>query len=236
MKRSKMITDNIISKNKISKIGKIIYGFATASIVLLCLTNTNANAQSPGQDTFSVNHQNNKNSNSATSNKPSTMPWEANKENTAIAIWFSKYDQFRDQYRPSEKDKVILTRPLMQEAERVQQWTNTASTVAKKYFLAAKSIRALNVPSGMTDVKEYRDLMADWYEDAASVYQDLIRPRPPAKTIEDLHEQLDAIKKRSEGLANNIGNLKNMDRELRQHYHVQPALQDDAVQQFARSK
>ena len=78
--------------------------------------------------------------------------------------------------------------------------------------------------------------MADWYQDAAGVYEELIRPRPPARTIEDLQEQLEVVKKRSESLADNIASLKAMDRSLRQQYNVQPALQDDVIQQFARSK
>ena len=56
--------------------------------------------------------------------------------------------------------------------------------------------------------------MADWYQDASGVYADLIRPRPPAHTIEDLQEQLEVVKKRSESLADNIASLKAMDRHF----------------------
>ncbi len=233
------------SKEKLMSISKIQSKeikspqfFIAAILICACLTVNKANAEPGGLDVFSVNP---RPSNVKTQpvNKPAAThkaPWEVSSDNAPLAAWFVKYDQLRSDYRPTEKDKVILTRPLMQQAERVQQWTNTANKVSKNYKLLAKTIRTLTVPSGLSDIKEYRDLMADWYEDAAEVYLDLIRPRPAAKTIEDLQEQLDAVKKRSEGLANNISNLKNMDRELRQRYNIQPALQDDAIQQFVRSK
>jgi hypothetical protein len=177
---------------------------------------TKAFAEPRAVDVFSVNSR----------NTPGSTP---------IILWFEKYDRLRQQYRPSEIDKVILTRPLMQNPQRVQQFTNTASKISKTYSLLAKSIRNMTVPSGMSDVKEYRDLMADWYQDSAAIYNDLIRPRPPAKTIEDLQEELDAIKKRSEGLANNMGNLKAMDRQVREAHKVPMPLEGDAVQQFIRS-
>jgi hypothetical protein len=174
-------------------------------------------AEPRGVDVFSVNSKN-------------------NSDRTPAVIWFEKYDQLRQQFRPSEKDKVILTRPLMQDPQRVQQFTNTANKISKSYSLLAKSIRSMTVPPGMSDVKEYRDLMADWYQDSAAVYNDLIRPRPPAKTIEDLQEELDAVKKRSEGLANNMANLKAMDRQVREAHKVPMSVEGDAVQKFVQGK
>ena len=206
-----------------------------AAVVLILSGNIVANAEPHSLDVFSVNTHNISPTKKVTASASSSSSHGAT-NNAAVVSWFAKYDQIRREYSPSEKDKVIITRPLMQQAERVQQWTNTAGKVAKSYFQVAKLLRSLTVPQGMTDIKEYRDLVADWYQDAGTVYYDLIRPRPAAKTIEDLQDQLDAVKKRSEGLANNITNLKNMDRDLRQHYNVQPALQDDAIQQFIRSK
>ncbi len=215
-----MVTNNLKLSSKQIWRSLLIIVFAVSY-----LGNAKANAQSRGVDTFSVN-----------SSAASKISGQNGSNTTAISRWFSKYDQIRAQYRPTEKDKVILTRPLMQQAERVQQWTNTASKVAKDNLQMAKLIKGLVVPPGMSDVKEYRDLMVDWFEDAASVYLDLIRPRPAAKTIEDLQEQLDAIKKRSEGLANNIANLKNMDHDLRKRYNIQSTMQDDNVPKFANSK
>lgn len=205
------------------------------AIAISCLINLKASAEPRGLDFFSIN------------SPKSALPSDASKRepnpNSVVvpnhapaATWFEKFDQLRDQYHPSDGDKVILTRPLMQQAERVQQWTNTASKVSKNYTLLAKAIRNIPVPAGLPDIKEYRDLTADWYQDAAGVYQDLIRPRRPAKTIEDLEDELIAVKKHSESLANNIANLKAMDRSLRQQYHIDLAPQDDAIQQFVRSR
>lgn len=153
-----------------------------------------------------------------------------------VVDWFEKFDALRAQYRPTPADRVILTRPLMQEVERVKQWTATAAKVAKNYTTLAKTLRSLPVPPGLTDVKQYRDLTADWYQDSAAVYADLIRPRTPAKTIEELQGQLDEVKKRSENLAATIGTLNNMDQELRKHYKVHLAVQDDALQQYVKGK
>lgn len=223
-----------INKAKL-KSTKIWQLMTVAIITLACMSFTKADAQPRSIDTFSINSHGQQSTQKASMSNTAT-PWQSGSDNTSIATWFAKYDQLRDQYRPTQGDKALLTRPLMQQAERVQQWTSTANKVSKNYKQLSKTIRSLTVPVGATDLKEYRDLMADWYSDAADVYRDLVRPRPAAKTIEDLQEQLDAVKKRSEGLANNISNLKNMDRDLRQHYNVQQALQDDVIQQFVRSK
>jgi hypothetical protein len=210
---------------------KLNWLLTLAIACLLTLSSTSgANAAPPGVDFFSINSpKQNSIGSKAGNHAPTPAP-------VPVVTWFSKYDDLRDKYNPTDGDRVILTRPLMQEAERVQQWTNTANKIAKNYLLLAQAIRKLPLPSGASDVKEYRDLMADWYQDAAGVYEDLVRPRPPARTIEDLQEQLEVVKKRSESLANNIANLKAMDRSLRLQYSVNPPLQDDVIQKFIRSK
>ena len=206
------------------------------AIIISCLINLKAGAEPRGLDFFSVNTPKPGSPTNRSAIQKTSPPNSAVTNQAQAAVWFGKFDQLRDQYHPSEGDKVILTRPLMQEAERVQQWTNTASKVSKNYLFLAKGIRSLNVPSGLPDIKEYRDLTADWYQDAAGIYQDLIRPRRPARTIEDLEDELNAVKKHSESLAENIANLKAMDRGLRQQYHVDTAPQDDAIGQFVRSR
>lgn len=189
-----------------------------------------ANAAPRGTDFFSIN------SSPARANKPAQkVPSATSNGPVPVVTWFEKFDSLAEKYQASDADRIILTRPLMQEAERVQQWTNVANKISKNYALLAKSLRNLPSPD-KADVKEYRDLMADWYQDAASVYADLIRPRPPARTIEDLQEQLEVVKRRSESLAENITNLKAMDRTLRQEYNVHVAFQDDIIQQFVHSK
>jgi hypothetical protein len=49
-----------------------------------------------------------------------------------VSKWFEKYDQLKKQYAPTAADQVILARPLMQEEERVKQWTATAGKISKK--------------------------------------------------------------------------------------------------------
>jgi hypothetical protein len=206
----------------------------TFCLATICTTNTGAQAAPRAVDVFSINSATQSNPKAGAGANNSIL--QNNTDRTPIVIWFEKFDSIREKYHPSERDKVILTRPLTQDAGRVQQWVNTASKVSKDYLTVGKSIRSLTVPPGMSDVKEYRDLVADWFQDSANIYIDLIRPRPPAKTIEDLQEELDAVKKRAEGLANTIANLKNMDREIREAHKVPISVEDDAVQKFARGK
>lgn len=201
---------------------------ALFSLTIIWTMNVQVQAEPRGIDVFSINSHNN----AGTGN----LPRQNNSEHSPIKIWFEKFDALREQYHPSDKDKVILTRPLMQNAQRVQQFTNTASKISKNYMLLAKSIRGLAVPPGASDVKEYRDLVADWFQDSAAVYKDLIRPRPPAKTIEDLHEELDALKKRSESLVSTMATLKTMERQVRQAHNVPTAEQDDPLQKFVHGK
>lgn len=199
----------------------------TVSISQLLTLNFSTYAQSRGVDVYSVNAP----QRSGTKTNSTQL-----KSSNSAKDWFEKFDKLREQYHPTEKDRVILTRPLMQNPQRVQQWTNTASKIVKNYSSLSKSIRSLPVPAGMSDIKEYRDLMADWYQDSASVYNDMIRPRPPAKTVEDLQEEIDAVKRRAEGLTNNMASLKAMDREVREAHKLPPSMIDDTVQQFIHKK
>jgi len=218
--------NHIILKQIRRRIGR--YFVLLTVCVLSLLPFSKANAAPPGVDFFSINspkHPNSVPSAKATSHSP-----------VPVVTFFHQYDDLTDKYHPTDGDRVILTRPLMQEAERVQQWTDTANKIAKNYLSLSQAIRKLPLPANAPDIKEYRDLMADWYQDAASCYRELTRPRPPARTIEDLAEQLQVVKKRSESLANNIASLKAMDRSLRKQYNVNPAFSDDIIQQFVRSK
>lgn len=151
---------------------------------------------------------------------------------TSVTSWFENFDQLRDKYRPTAADRVIIERPLMQEEERVKQWTATANKISKNYMLLASALQKMTIPNGAKDLKEYRDLSADWYRDAAMVYDDLIRPREAAKTIEELKRQLDEVQSRSNSLGSTIANLNAMDAELRKQYKVHASSQDDALQQF----
>ncbi len=155
---------------------------------------------------------------------------------SATVKWFEKFDETVFSHKATEADRVILSRPFNQEAERVQQWTETASNVAKRYRVLAQSLKSMTVPGNMPGVKEYRDLTADWYSDAADIYEELIKPRPAAKTMEELDAAINDIKDRSHSLAQTNNNLKSMDMSLRRTYKVHLPRCDDALQQYVRSK
>lgn len=146
--------------------------------------------------------------------------------------WFESFDDAVASHKPSAADRVIMSRPFNQQAERVQQWIETASTVAKNYRQLSRVLRTMTVPAAMPGVAEYRDLAADWYADAASVYEDLIRPRRPSRTMEELEEAINQIKERASSLSQTNANLKAMDMSLRRTYRVHLAKHEDALQQY----
>jgi uncharacterized protein YukE len=204
-------------------------------ITALCLTGSSAQAAPRGTDLFSATPQT-QSSGIGQTQAVGTAPLSMTSAKSPALVWFEKFDALRQKYRASDSDKVILVRPLMQEAERVQQWIETAKKIANNYSTLAKSLKNLPTPAGMNDIKEYRNLTADWYEDAASVYVDLIKPRPAAKTIEELQDSVNVVKKKSESLSSTIADLKSMDLALRRNYKVHLAMQDDSLQKYVKSK
>lgn len=196
-----------------------------------------AQAAKPAVDYFSAG---------TSSNKAFTLPsyktasqgsFPANSNGGSQAVkWFEKVDEMRFTHKAGEADRVILSRPFNQESERVREWTAVAAKVAKRYRELAQMLKAMPVPGNLPGVKEYRDLTADWYGDAAAIYEDLIKPRPPAKTIEELDASLDDIKARSQSLAQQISNLKSMDMSLRRTYQVHQDRTEDSLSQYVRSK
>lgn len=141
-------------------------------------------------------------------------------DSVAAQKWFKQFDQLVTQYRPTAADRVILSRPHMQEEERVQQWTATASKISKNYSQLTRSLKDIPLPTQLSDVRQYRDLTIDWYHDAAQIFDELIRPRAAAKTIEELQRQLDQIKSSSATLASSMTNIGAMDQDLRKRYSV----------------
>jgi hypothetical protein len=149
-----------------------------------------------------------------------------------VINWFDSYDQYVTHLKPTAEDKAILARPFNQDAERVNQWRKVASKVAKNYRLLAANLRKMDLPHSAPEVKTYRDLKADWYQDAAAVYEDLLRPRQPATTIEELQEQLKQVSDKSDGLKESADQLNSMDLSLRQQYQVPAAKDGDEFQKF----
>jgi len=115
---------------------------------------------------------------------------------TSTVDWFERFDTTVHVMKVSDGDMAKLKRPFNREAERVQQWIDTASGVIQKYRLLALTIRRMKVPSAAPDVAEFRDRTADWFSDVAMVYEDMIRPRKAPKTQEELDGALGEIKQR----------------------------------------
>jgi hypothetical protein len=121
---------------------------------------------------------------------------------------------------------------LKQDSERVQKWTATAAKVSKNYRLLARTLKNLAVPPDTPGLQDYRDLAADWYLDKAGVYDDMIRPRPPARTVEELDSELQQVYDRATSTAETAKRLLEMERDLRKAYHVHMSRETDPLTQY----
>jgi hypothetical protein len=176
-------------------------------------------------------------SQSAQETKPTSDTMKTSKDGKSIQVkWFEAIDDVVGTHKPSDADRVILARPFNQEAERVQQWIEIASKVAKNYRAVAKALRSMPVPEKFEGFKEYRDLRADWFSDAAAVYEDLVRPRRASRTMEELDESINQIKERAQSVQKTNLQLAMMDRNLRSTHHVHPSKYDDPLQRYVRNR
>jgi len=146
--------------------------------------------------------------------------------------WFEQLDQIIFRGYPTPFEKSILSRTFNQEAERVQEWSAVAKTVSTRYRQTAKGLRDLPVPSNWTEMDQYREVRADWFDDAATIYEDMTRPRRPARTIEELNSQLAEISSRAEQLGNTKQANRDMDRTLRRKYRIHAPIQTDALTKY----
>lgn len=154
-----------------------------------------------------------------------------------VVTWFETFDDAIHSFRPSQADRVILNRPFNREKERVEQWIKVARKIANNYRACSQTLKGMSFPKDAAEgLKEYRDLTADWYLDVATIYEDLIKPRPAAKTMEELEDALNEIKGRAQSLTKTSSSLKAMDVSLRKQYNVHLARHDDALQQYVRGK
>lgn len=119
-----------------------------------------------------------------------------------------------------------------QEVERVTQYCNLVAKIARNYRILAQKLKSLPVPTAAPETREYRDHMVDWYRDSALVYEDMVRPRPPARTKEELDSMIKDVTNRSENLKAQFETLAKTDTEIRRRYSVQPPKQDDALRQY----
>lgn len=149
--------------------------------------------------------------------------------------WFETFDNYTWTLYPNEKDRAVLARPLNKELERVQDYIKTVSKLAKNYRTLAKSVRNLPPPAASPGLKEYQSLRADFYDDMATIYEDLIRPRR-TRTQEELQEQLTEIKERSDQLKINSNNLLTMDMDLRRTFRVHAPKQTDRLRDYVENK
>ncbi|HNB23457.1 MAG TPA: hypothetical protein PKZ32_13605 [Candidatus Melainabacteria bacterium] len=149
--------------------------------------------------------------------------------------WFETFDEFQWTLLPSEADRAVLSRPLNQELERVQDYIKTSARIAKNYRLLAVNIRKLPVPANSPGLKDYQKLRADFFDDIATVYEDLIRPRR-TRTQEELQEQLREIEERSNQLKVQNNNLLTMDSDLRRTFRVHAPKRTDALRRYVENK
>jgi hypothetical protein len=147
--------------------------------------------------------------------------------------WFKSFDTTIAAYKPTVDDKFVMTRPSNKEVERVNAHRSVVAKIAKNYHELARHLREMDVPTNLTGVTTYRDRTADWFDDAASVYQELIKPKQPAKTIEELDEQLAEVKNRAQAVQTNKVMLSEMDRSLRKTFKVH---MNDALWNYVSGK
>jgi len=150
--------------------------------------------------------------------------------------WFEQLDAIIFSGYPSPLEKSILSRTFNQEAERVQEWTAIAGNVSSRYRRTAKALRNLPVPSNWTEMDQYREARADWFDDAATIYEDMIRPRRPARTIEELNSQLAEISSRADQLGKTKQANRDFDRSLRRRYRVHAPKETDALTGYVTGK
>ncbi len=145
--------------------------------------------------------------------------------------WFDAFDTYVMKLGPGYEDRLVMRTEFNQTVERVTAFCNTASKIARNYRILSKTVKSLPMPLSMPDskVKLYRDQMAEWYGDSAQVFEDMVRPRPAARTKEELNSMINDIKSRSDGLTEKLAILQQMDQEIRRDYHVNPPKNDDAL-------
>jgi hypothetical protein len=155
---------------------------------------------------------------------------------TPIVAWFEKFDSTIHNALPTPTEKLFIDRPMLKEVERVQQTTDVMNNIAKRYRRLANDLRSMPVAANCPGVEDYRDLKANFFEDEASVYEDLIKPRKPAETIEDLRDELQAINNRSHMLKKGGERLLSVDHDLRMQYSVHANRSTDSLWKYVSSR
>lgn len=146
--------------------------------------------------------------------------------------WFEAMDTIVVKNRKTVHERTILTRDFKQDAERIQEWIATAANVSSRYKKLSAKLMTLDIPEGHEDIGDYVRILSGYYADTAEIYEDLIRPRKPSKTLDDLEERLASIKSRSKSVKTTGNHLQDLDVSLRKKYKVHRRRADDALQQY----
>ncbi len=149
-----------------------------------------------------------------------------------VVRWFEDFDKTVFLNSKTSEEVVVLQRPFNQESERVAEWSRVAAKVASKYHYLAIVLRNMQYPPGKTDLKGFANLTADWYADSANIYDELLKPRKAAKTMEELDAGLNAIRDRASLLKEMQRTLLGMDMDLRSKYGVHVRKDTDALQKY----
>lgn len=178
---------------------------------------------------------------SAVANRPGTAPTAPTfGQKTPVTVWFETFDNAVGSHMATLDEKYVLSAEFGSppQLERVVKWTNTAATVAKRYRELARMVKQYQVPGVLrsdpmaANLVTYKSSLAEWYDDSASLLEDYIKPRPPARTVEQLDDQLAVMHERSEKLKLSMTHLQEMDSKLRGHFNVHPPKYDDALMKY----
>jgi hypothetical protein len=153
-----------------------------------------------------------------------------------IIQWFEKFDDAIGAALPTKQEEFILNQNLNQELERVQALTRVYAGISTRYRRLAKQLRSMPVQANWSGVQEYRDNKASFFEDEAECFADMIKPRKPAETIEDLRAELAEVNQRASGLKAEGQSLLAMDRDLRKTYRMHAPKYSDALRAYVTSK
>jgi hypothetical protein len=153
-----------------------------------------------------------------------------------IVQWFEKFDDLVGAALPTPHEKVILSQNLNQELERVEAITKVYSEISTRYRRLAKALRAMPVQANWSGIKDYRDSKASFFEDEAECFYSMIKPRPPATTIEDLKAELADVNDHAQSLKVEGQELLAMDRDLRKTYRMHEPKYRDALRAYVTSK
>lgn len=145
-------------------------------------------------------------------------------------VWFENFDDVIFTMGPSDHENYILKRPINQEAERLNEWIVASKSMAKKYRLIAKRIRAMPPSPAISDLKEFQIEAADWYDDSAQLTEELTATKVPAKTYEELERAYKNFMTRSKNLASVAAAVTSLNTKMREQYGVhQPIYTDESA-------